>query len=238
MVDAGIGAGMRVLDVGCGRGDVSLLVARLVGEQGQVVGLDRDADALAMARERGREDGAAEVRFVEADLGVPVELTGFDAVVGRRVLMYLPDPVATLRALARALRPGGRVVFQEHDTTMVPASRVALPLHERVHRWMWQTVEREGGNIHMGFDLAGVFERAGLVVEMVRAEAIVQTPKLHHGVASIVRAMLPRIERAGVATAEECDVDTLDERLIAERTQANATYIGDMVFCAWARKPA
>ena len=169
---------------------------------------------------------------------MPTDLAGFDAVVGRRVLMYVPDPVATVRALARALRPGGRVVFQEHDTTMVPASRVKLPLHERVHRWMWQTVEREGGNIHMGFDLVGVLERAGLVVEMVRAEAIVQTPKMHHDVAGIARAMLPRVVRAGVATAEELDVDTLDERLLAERTAANATYIGDMVFGAWAHKPA
>jgi hypothetical protein len=120
---------------------------------------------------------------------------------------------------------------------MVPASLTPLPLHERVHGWMWQTVEREGANIHMGFDLASVLEQAGLVVEHVRAEAIVQTPKTDYSVGTIVRAMLPRIVQHGVASEEEIDVDTLDQRLIEERRRANATYIGDMAFCAWARKP-
>lgn len=239
LIDAGIGAGMCVLDVGCGRGDVSFLAARLVGEQGQVLGVDRDSRVLATARERAFELGIASVNFVEADFtALSPEHTGFDAVVGRRVLMYQPDPVEAVRGLARALRPGGLVIFQEHDATMVPASLAPLPLHERVHRWMWQTVEREGANIHMGFDLPSVIERAGLTIEQVRAEAVVQTPKVHYGGGSIVRAMLARIVQHGVATEEEVDVDTLDQRLIEERAKANATYIGDMVFGAWARKPA
>lgn len=236
LIDAGITAGMRVLDVGCGGGDVSLLLARLVGEQGQVLGIDRDAPMIELARSRLL--GRTNVAFAAADLlALPAELAEFDAVVGRRVLMYQQDAVATLRGLARVLRPGGLVVFQEHDGTMVPASLVALPLHARVHRWMWQTVEREGANIHMGFELPSALRRAGLEVEGVRAEAVVQTPKVLHGGARIIRAMLPRIVRHGVATEEEIDVDTLDQRLLEERAQADATYIGDMVFGAWARKP-
>jgi hypothetical protein len=72
----------------------------------------------------------------------------------------------------------------------------------------------------------------------VRAEAIVQTPTAHHHTGAIVRAMLPRIVRQGVATEEEVDVDTLDRRLATEREQAGATYVGELVFGAWARKPA
>lgn len=56
-------------------------------------------------------------------------------------------------------------------------------------------------------------------------------------VGAIIRAMLPRIVQQGVATEEEIDVDTIDRRLIEERKKANATYVGDMVFGAWARKP-
>lgn len=112
-----------------------------------------------------------------------------------------------------------------------------LPLHERVHGWIWHTVEREGANIHMGFDLPSVLARAGLTVEQVRAEAIVQTPKAHYAVGAVVRAMLPRIMQQGVATEEEVDVDTLDRRLVEEREKTNATYVGEMVFGAWARKP-
>jgi ubiquinone/menaquinone biosynthesis C-methylase UbiE len=243
LVDAGVGPGMRVLDAGCGRGDVSFLAARLVGAQGQVLGVDRDSDALAIARQRAREPGDAEVRFEEADLSaLSSDLHGqLDAVVGRRVLMYQRDPIEAIRQLARTLRPGGLVVFQEHDTTMVPASIVPLPLHERAHGWMWRTVELEGGNLQMGFQLASVFERAGLTAVQVRAEAVVHTPAqastLHHTTGKIIRAMLPRIIRQGVATEAEIDVDTLDQRLTAERLAANATYVSDMVFGAWARKP-
>lgn len=151
--------------------------------------------------------------------------------------MYQADPVAALRAVVRVLRPGALVVFQEADGTMVPASSVALPLHARANRWMWQTVLREGGNLHMGFELAHALEQAGLVVEQVRAEAIVQTTKQRHPVGMIVRAMLPRILEHGVATEAEIGIDTLDERLLAECTAANATYVGDMAFGAWARAP-
>jgi ubiquinone/menaquinone biosynthesis C-methylase UbiE len=238
LVDAGIGVGMRVVDVGCGRGDVSFLVARLVGEQGQVLGVDRDPRPLATARERARELDVSSVTFVEGDFCALLPEHGqFDGAVGRRVLMYQPDPVEAVRQLAAALRPGGLVVFQEHDSAMVPASLTPLPLHERVHGWIWRTVEREGANVHMGFDLASVLEQAGLTVEQVRAEAIVQTPKAHHATGTIVRAMLPRIVQQGVASEEEINVDTLDQRLVEERQRANATYVGDMVFGAWARKP-
>jgi hypothetical protein len=120
---------------------------------------------------------------------------------------------------------------------MVPASLTPLPLHERVHGWIWRTVEREGANVHMGFDLASVLEQAGLTVEQVRAEAIVQTPKADYAIGLVVRAMLPRIVQQGVASEEEIHADTLDQRLVEERRKANATYVGDMVFGAWARKP-
>lgn len=237
-VDAGIGLGMRVIDVGCGRGDVSFLVARMVGEQGQVLGVDRDAGPLAAARERARELNLSRVTFAQGDFcALSPEHGQFDGAVGRRVLMYQPNPVEAIRRLANALRPGALVIFQEHDSSMVPARLTPLPLHERVHEWIWRTVEREGANVHMGFNLASVLERAGLTVEQVRAEAIVQTPKAHYAVEPIVRAMLPRIVQQGVASEEEVNVDTLDERLIEERQKANATYVGDMVFGAWARKP-
>ncbi|RKH28899.1 class I SAM-dependent methyltransferase [Corallococcus praedator] len=235
LIDAGIREGMRVLDVGCGRGLVSLLLARLVGARGQVVGVDIDSRSLAVARETVQD---ARITFVEGDFrSLSSEHGLFDAAVGRRVLMYQPDAVEALRGLARVLRPRGLMAFQEHDSTVAPTSLTPLPLHEKVRAWMWRTVEREGGNVHMGFGLASALTRAGLTVEQVRAEAIVQTPAMHHPVGAILRAMLPRILERGVATEEELGIDTIDARLIEERTQADATYIGEMVFGAWARLP-
>jgi SAM-dependent methyltransferase len=238
LVDAGIGAGMRVLDIGCGRGDVAFIAARLVGKHGQVVGVDREPGALAVARARALELGLSHVTFVEGDFAAfPSEHGAFDAAVGRRVLMYQPDPVNSVRALTHAVRPGGLIVFQEHDSTIGPASLTPLPLHQQVHGWIWETIAREGANVHMGFNLASTLERAGLTLERVRAEAIVQTPSSPHPVGAILQAMLERIERHGVATRQQIDVATIDHRLEEERRQSNATYIGELVFGAWSRKP-
>ncbi|WP_437585974.1 methyltransferase domain-containing protein [Sorangium sp. So ce1000] len=237
--DAGIAPGMRVLDVGCGRGDVSLMVARIVGEEGYVLGIDRDPAPVALARQRAAALDLRRVAFEERDLGAPLPTAErFDAAVGRRVLMYQPDPVAAIRAVAGAVRAGGLILFQENDATMGQGSLAPLELHRRVHQWIWRTVEREGANIHMGFQMPTVFEEAGLTVQLVRAEAVVQTPKIHHHLALIVRAMLPRILRQGVASEEEIDVDTLEARLVAERTQAGTTFVGDLVFSVCGRTPA
>lgn len=238
LVDAGIGAGMRVLDIGCGGGDVTLLAGILVGEGGEVVGVDRELGPLATARDRARERQLPNVRFMQGDLeALSAELGMFDAVIGRRVLMYQPDAVRAVQQIAYSVRPGGLVVFQEHDATMVPASVVPMPLHRQVQGWIQRTVEREGADVHMGFGLYAKLTEAGLTVEHVRAEAIVQTPAARYAVAGIVRAILPRIIRQGIATEDEVDIDTLDQRLDGERTNTNATYVGDMMFGAWARKP-
>jgi SAM-dependent methyltransferase len=233
--DAGISTGMRILDVGCGSGQVSFMAAKLVGPRGLVVGLDRDAGAMSVALARARDNGVENVEFVTGDLlAPPTERAPFDAVVGRRVLMYQPDRVAVVRALVDVVRPGGLVVFQEVDATMVPAPAGRHPLHERVTDWIWQTVAREGATTAMGLELPCVLVTAGLTLGGARAEAIVQTADHRHITATIVRAILHRIVEQGVATEAEIDIETLDSRLQEELCHAKVAFVGDMVFSAWA----
>lgn len=81
--------------------------------------------------------------FIQSGLLDLTESVGvFDAIVGRRVLMYQADTVATVGVLAKHLRPGGVMVFQEHDTTMAPASLIGdvmfgacarKPAHDQRH---------------------------------------------------------------------------------------------------------
>jgi len=238
LVDAGIVTGIRVVDIGCGNGEVSLLLAKLVGKSGEVIGLDHDDKSLAAARERVHSQNFPNVTFIKCDLSGPLpQLEPFDAVVGRRVLMYLPNPVDTIRRITAALRPGGLAVFQESDSTLVPGRRVPMPLHEQVSRWIWQTVEREGGDIHIGFALKSLLEQSGLIVEHVRAEAVIQGQNTHYPLAFIVRAMLPRIIQHGVANEAEIDIETLEQRLTSEHMATNSIYVSDIAFGAFARKP-
>lgn len=241
LVEAGIADGMRVLDLGSGRGEVAFLIAARVGATGHVIGIDRDARPLETARQKAATLQRTNVEFQERNLADRVDDLGlFDAIVGRRVLMYQPDAIATIRHLAAALRPGGVMAFHEHDATLVPASLAPLPLHRRMHEWVWRTVEREGANLRMGFTLDHALTAAGLVVGGVRAEAVVQTPTQGQPMGALLAAILPRIVERGVATREEieAEIDTIDARLTAERAAANATYLGDLMFAAWARLPA
>lgn len=92
--EAGITAGMRVLDVGSGAGDVALLAADLVGPGGEVIGVDANPVILETARARAREAKLANVSFLEGDITSAVPDGPFDAAVGRCVLFFLADPAA------------------------------------------------------------------------------------------------------------------------------------------------
>src|SRR5438876_12243890 len=94
--NAGIGPGQRVLDIGSGVGDVAMLVARLVGPSGEVVGAERDSRSIARARARVLEAGLRNVSFIQSDVSQITASKPFDAAVGRFILMWLPDPASVL----------------------------------------------------------------------------------------------------------------------------------------------
>src|ERR1700751_3804846 len=91
LVEAGIGPGMAVLDIGSGSGDVAFLAADLVGPSGHVVGVDRSAAAVERARERAAQRSIANVTFKQSELSSMSLEAPFDAVVGRYVLCFQPD---------------------------------------------------------------------------------------------------------------------------------------------------
>ena len=112
---AGIAPGMRVLDLGTGAGDVAFEVAGLVGPQGSVVGVDRSVKALRSAALRAERRELTNVSFIHDDVHtVPID-DEFDAVVGRLILLYMPDPAEVLSKFARLVRPGGVVAMMEYD---------------------------------------------------------------------------------------------------------------------------
>src|SRR5246127_642066 len=126
--EAGIASGQRVLDLGSGVGDVAMLVARLVGSSGEVVAIERDPKSIARASARVAEAGFHNVSFNESNVNEILDVKPFDAAVGRFILMYLPDPVATLRSISQVVRPGGVFVFQEPCWVPALAHLASLPL--------------------------------------------------------------------------------------------------------------
>ncbi|GGV11200.1 class I SAM-dependent methyltransferase [Streptomyces spectabilis] len=108
---AALRAGEHVLDVGCGAGATTRLAARAVGP-GRALGLDLSAPMLERARARAADEGVANVSFEHGDAQVhPLAPDSFDVAISRFGVMFFTDPVAAFTNVARALRPGGRVVF-------------------------------------------------------------------------------------------------------------------------------
>src|SRR5262245_25361857 len=100
---AGIGPGQRVFDLGSGMGDVAMLVARLVGPSGEVVGVEQDANSIARAKARATVAGLHNISFLNSDVNNIAAAEPFDAAVDRFILMYLPDPVSVLRSVGRLI---------------------------------------------------------------------------------------------------------------------------------------
>ncbi|WP_445166958.1 class I SAM-dependent methyltransferase [Mycolicibacterium sp. Dal123E01] len=157
---AGLKPGMRVLDVGCGPGDVSLLAAELVGPTGSVHGVDA-ADVVHLARSRAADQGVTNVSFTQSALDELVLEEPVDAVIGRLILMHLPDPAAALRRLAGLVRPGGVVAFAENDIATV-RSYPDIPLFQTVTGAVARSFEALGLDISFGPKLGALFQEAGL----------------------------------------------------------------------------
>jgi len=232
---AGIGPGMRVLDLGCGVGDAAFLAADLAGPGGHVVGIDRWPEAIARARSRAERAGLAQVEFVEGDICDPAPGGPFDAIVGRLVLMHVPDPVAVLRRQATVLRPGGLIVPIEND---VPTTRSLppTPLVSQVVGWVIEAFARAGIPA-IGPRLWNLLEEAGLrPLGMIGVQP-------HFGPGDpaavaladgVLQAVAPLIERTGIATAGEIGADTFAQRLSEELQQNSAVLAPGMLLSAWA----
>lgn len=238
LLNAGICEGMRVLDIGCGTGILSALLARIVGPKGEIVGLDYDKNSLFDAQVRINELNFQEiVTFLHHDLtnDITLDIGMFDACVCRRVLMYLPDPTTTLRNVSRFIHSGGIFAIQEVDLSIRVMSSHPMPLHDQVRDWIYRTVSVEGANTHIGVELPTIISNAGLVLSSIRAQASIQGQSNCAPLSFIAKVMTPRIISKGIATAEEIDIDTLPERLEAEKVP-NSVYITDMAFFVVARK--
>ena len=172
--EGGIEPGMRVLDLGCGTGDLSLTVAEIVGPDGTVVGIDRSSDGFALARSKARGRGIANVDFVQSEILSYEGPTPYDGLVGRWVLMHQPDPTAALHAATRSLRAGGTVVMIDTHIEMLALgdhSEPHSPIYDRIVKWKTEVVRGAGAHTRTGPQLRRIFLDAGLPDPAVRMEA-------------------------------------------------------------------
>jgi len=138
---AGIGLGQRVLDVGCGTGTQALAARQLVGDHGQVCGIDASPEMIARARSKAEATGL-DVDFQEGTAqALPVGDASFDVVISTTVIHCLPEHARAVcfAEMARVLRPDGNVMLVDFGGS----SRHSLAGHAGIHGRFDLTAERE-----------------------------------------------------------------------------------------------
>jgi len=237
--DAGIGPGHRVLELGSGMGDVAMLVARIVGPSGEVVGVERDADSIQFAESRVEQSGLRNITFTQSDISQLSPERKFDAAVGRFILQDIPDPVSVLKSLAASLRPGGIIAFHEPHWQPYQDYLRPLPLSSSCAAVAREIFKASGANPDMGLSLYNVYRQAGLPAPTMRIEMILGAePGYTTWISDLLFSLLPKARQHGISFEALGDLDTLSQRIHAEVTAANIVVPWIALVAAWSKLPS
>ena len=234
---AGIAAGMQVLDIGSGVGDVTLLAARMVGRTGRITSLDFDALALKTLRQRASAEVLGNIECVEGNVHDWDPGRRFDAVIGRHILIHSKDPLSVLRRSASMLQPRGLAVFHEYDFSVIHRAWPPAPLRDGTMEVFDRFFARACCS-NMGTRLWKLLVEAGFENPDCRAEYPIDggaDSLFFEWFTESLRSLLPRAMALGIVTADEIDIDTFEERLRAENLTAGSCFPAPAMIGAFAR---
>lgn len=234
LAKAGVAAGQRCLDVGCGGGHVTRHLAELAGADGHVVGIDIDATVIELARADAKAEAIENVEFRVGDAAA-IDDGPYDVAYARFLLSHLDDPARLVSLLVDTLAPGGVVIVEDIDFTgsfCHPDS----PAYRRYVELYRETVRRRGGNADIGPTLPALLQDGGL--EEVGLN--VCQPAGLSGNAKLVSPLtLERISGSvideGVASASE--VERLLAELYANYEDPRSVMSLPRIVQAWGRVP-
>ncbi len=239
LTEAGLTAGMRVLDVGSGSGDVSFLARDLVGPNGFVLGVDRSPAAVERARRKAIQCNIhGNVAF---EVGDPASMNfdrPFDAIIGRFVLMYQDAPAPSLRKMLRNLREDGLVAFQELDSTAC-RSWPAVSSFDTAAQWLTEALRGSGARPDLGLEM--LFLDSHLPSPKMRMDAVVSGQEdgfVYKLLAEAVRSLVPTLEKLNIASTAQVQIDSLADRMRKDVAAKRGVAISYGLVGAWSRKPS
>ena len=234
----GLRRGDSAIDLGCGPRGVLELLSERVSPGGRVVGLDADADHVALASRYLADRGLNDVEVLCGDArSTGLDAGSFDVVHARALLVNLPEPAEVLAEMARLARPGGWVVGLEPDA-QVAICHPPHPAFDRLCELLLVVFDRNGADPHTGRRLGELYRQAGLeqVTVDIRAAAYPAGHSRRTIRADLIRSLRPQILAMGLA--DERELDQLDETARRHFANPDTLVMPFLNFLAWGRKPA
>jgi ubiquinone/menaquinone biosynthesis C-methylase UbiE len=234
----GIVSGGRVVEIGCGPHGCLDLLSERVGPSGHVVGVERSADAVALARKLVAERCLGNVEILERDAratGLP--RSSFDFVTSRLVLVNIPRPEQVVAEAAAIVRPGGWVAFHDADFVSLvcdPPSEAWTRLLELHHVYS----DMNGVDPHVGRKLPRLLREAGLIE--IRVNPIIHVYPPGHGRRSLLLDFAENLSDRIIAEEliGERELTELKEALAQHLAHPDTLVVSNLFFQAWGRKPS
>ncbi|MBI3640285.1 MAG: methyltransferase domain-containing protein [Thaumarchaeota archaeon] len=131
LLKAGIRNGMVCADIGCGSGDVTRMIGKIVGKKGQVLGVDINNDYIKYCKDHTKQSN---ISFVCDDITKSDDIKNetFDMVYSRFMFVHLTDKVKALKSMIRITKKGGTIIIQELDHA--PDSWLSYPKRQSVDK--------------------------------------------------------------------------------------------------------
>ena len=235
LLGAGLTRGMRCLDLGCGAGDVSLALARLVGPSGSVNGVDQDDVKLEFAREDADGERLSNVQFRASNVEQLEDDAEYDLVYARFLLTHLRDPAAVLRRMVRAARPGGVIVVEDIDHAGVFSHPHSAALEQFVG--LYNRVGRSrGADPEIGPKLPGLFREVGLTeLQLSHVQPVYLDGEAKHIHRITLDNIAPALTAAALAT--DAELEALARGLGEFLTRPDTIVSAPRIFQVWARRP-
>jgi SAM-dependent methyltransferase len=234
---AGVSRGAHAVDFGCGPSGALSALARVVGDEGTVTGIDASAHAL----ERAEGLFAAshpQIRFLNADVrevdlallgGVPVDLA-----YSRLMLLHQAEPDVVLARMGSVLREGGVLIAHEPSDQSVhaPSSEPAVPAMTRVWELVIGAAQMRGAKTDFGRRGRALLEAAGFHVFSQRAYYVHYPPAVGYGIPQVALRSL-RVVLESNALASAIELDSLDAELEQAKQSADVQWVSSPLMIEW-----
>ncbi len=222
----GIKSNLKVLDVGCGTGNVSFMIAPIVGANGSVVGVDSNPYVLDYCKDMARKFDVANVRFSEAEATkLDFETQTFDAAYSRFLFQHIPEAAKALREMIRVTRQGGHIMVEDCDLF----TWIVYPENESISKlWHWyESIQVERGtDPQIGRKLYSMFLNEGL-----DPNVDVYSKSVYSNKGAFWKSITSVLDKI-----ENMELKSLIDGIEEFASIPNAMFVFPLVFRVWSKK--